>query len=72
MSFRIYSLTPTGEALSHTTNAPKNVNWRVIYHLKLVGQATKEQLREACGATSADIMRLMSKGIIADVTQVRA
>ena len=61
----IYRLTRLGYALSNNIRPPKdNSKWSVIYYLRKNGAKDKQDICDATGATTYDLMSLRNKKII--------
>lgn len=54
---KVYMLTDYGRRVSGSIRGGNSISWKVLYHLRLVGRATDEELR-GLGANTADIARL--------------
>ena len=50
-------LTDYGKRVSGSIRGGNSMSWKVLYHLRLVGRATDEELR-GMGVSSSDLARL--------------
>ena len=54
---KVYMLTDYGKRVSGSIRGGNSMSWKVLYHLRLVGRATDEELR-GMGASPSDVARL--------------
>lgn len=70
MGIDIISLTPKGEALSHSTKPSNNIGWKAIYFIHRMGNRTTfDKLNIMCYGgnehlTKQVVSELKSKGIV--------
>lgn len=71
---QIFRLSPLGDNLSHSIKAPQSAEWKIIYYLKRVGHATKDQVATNCGLSSGEasaaISNLRAKKVVVEETGV--
>jgi len=67
---KIYQLTQLGHRLARSTSTPNTSNWRVIYALDRLEQATPDQIALQTGIEEGEVMgalgTLRRKGLITE------